>query len=398
MVTKTGLSSLISNNGGGGGGNINSQIGKVYGIITTENTPTKELFESNNKWNGVGTVFYLPYEKSKYFDNVDLNQCQIALPLDSNFRKYPLVGELIYIIDAPSPISQAVGQSFQKYYINTVNIWNNIQQNSPSGDFLGKTFIEKNDIRNILSFEGDIITQGRKGNGIRFGSTVKSYSNLNEWSNLGEDGDPITIMVNGYITTDTGSLSPNIEEINKENTSLYLTSTQKLPLKPGVSIINPRVNTIKPGNYNSSQLIANSDRIILNAKKDEVLLFAKGNIEISTDNIININAGKIIHLHTEPRAIDSSTTVASRILLGTKPDGTYPTEPVLLGSKTHDFLLDLLNALTSLAGSLSSATVPTSEGAVCVVDCNIAGEQLLADVDILIDKLETITSNKVYTI
>ena len=361
-------------------------IGKVFGVITTENTPTKALFESNGGWKGIGTVFYLDYENSKNVNNVDLNGCKIAKPFHSNIQKYPLIGELIHLIEAPSPVSQISNTSTQKYYTGTVNIWNNNQQNAPSGDSLGKTFIENNDIRNLINFEGDTIYQGRKGNGIRFGSTVKQQSNINEWSSIGNDGDPITIMVNGYVTTDTGSLSPNVEEINKEQSSIYLTSTQKLPLQPGASIVNPRVNTIAPKDYVSSQLIFNSDRITLNSKKDEVLLFAKTNIELNSDNIININAGQVAHINSPS------------IALGTNSDGSYPTEPVLLGGKTHDLLLDILGALSNLAGFLSSATVATPEGAIPITDCNLGGEQLFADISNLIDKLDTITSDKVYTV
>jgi len=363
------------------------QIGKVFGVITTENTPNKELFESNGGFKGIGTIFYLDYENSKYLDVVDLKRCKIAKPQHASLQKYPLIGELVYLIDAPSPVSQVANiTGTQKYYTGTINIWNNIQQNAPAGDSLGKTFVEGSDIRNLLSFEGDTIYQGRKGNGIRFGSTVKIHSDQNEWSNIGNDGDPITIIVNGYVTTDTNSLAPNIEEVNKEKSSIYMTTSQKLPLIPGASIVNPRVNTVKPSDYVSSQLIFNSDRITLNSKKDEVLLFAKTNIELNSDNIININAGRITHINSPS------------IALGTKSDGTYPTEPVLLGGKTHDFLLEILNTMTTLAGFLSSATVPTTEGAICITDCNAAGEQLLADIENLIDKLDTITSEKVYTI
>ena len=394
MKIKTNLSSIVSSasNKGGGGGSFKPQIGKVFGIITTLNTPTKELFESNNGWSGVGTVFYLPYDQTKYYENIRLEECQVAIPLDSNFRKYPLVGELIYLIDGPSPATQIVGQASQKYYIGTLNIWNNIQQNSPFGNFLGKSFVENVDIRNLTLFEGDIIVQGRKGNGIRFGSTVKSFSADNEWSNIGTDGDPITIMVNGYVTTNPSNLTPNIEEINKEKSSIYMSSTQRLPLIPGALIKNPFNPSIEPRNYFSPQIILNSDRITLNSKKDEVLIFSKSNIELSTDNIINLNAGEIIHLN-----IDNKNSNA-KILLGTGKNQTLPSEPVLLGGKTHDLLLEILNALTTLAGFLSAATVPSPEGAVPVPNCNLGGEQLFNDVSNLIDKLSTITSEKVYTV
>jgi len=364
-----------------------SQMGRVAGVITTKNTPNRELFEKYNGYSGIGTIFYIDYNQSVNVDisTVDLNKCRVAQPLLSGIQSYPLVGEVVQIVDGPSPVSQVSNTATQKYYTGTVNIWNDVQQNSPSTGQLGKTFIESSDVRRLVPFEGDNIYQGRKGNGIRFGSTVKRFSNINEWSSVGNDGDPITILVNGYVTTDTNSLDPNVEEINKEKSSIYLTSTQKLPLTPGASIINPRVNTVSPKNYNSSQIIFNSDRITLNSKKDEVLLFAKTNIELNSDNIININAGGLAHINSPS------------IALGTKSDGTYPTEPVLLGGKTYALLLDICGALTSLAGFLSSATVATSEGAMAVTDCNLAGEQLFADIDNILTKLDTITSNKVYT-
>ena len=363
-------------------------IGKVFGVVLDQNTPSKNLFEKAGGWNGIGTIYYLDFDQSKNIsrDKVEVSNCKIAKPFFSSIQDYPLIGELVYLIDGPGPNTQTSNQSSQKYYLGAINLWNNNQLNSLTDDALGKTFTEKNDIRNLYFFEGDRIYQGRKGNGIRFGSTVKYHSDINEWSNIGNDGDPITILVNGYVTTDSGSSVPNIEEINKEQSSIYLTTTQKLPLQPGANIINPRVNTIKPKDYISSQLITNSDRITLNAKKDEVLLFAKGNIELNTDNIVNINAGRVTHIHSPS------------IALGTKKDGTYPTEPVLLGGKTYELFLDLFGALTSLAGSLKAATVATTEGSLCVTGCNVAGTQLLADVNSLLDKLDTITSSTVYTV
>jgi hypothetical protein len=360
------------------------KIGKVFGVVLDENTPSKELFEKHGGWNGVGTVLYLDYEQSKNISvgGVNLSSCKVAKPLHPDTQNYPLLGELIHLVSGPSPVSQVNNQSDQKYYTGTINIWNSNQQNSLTDDSLGNTFTETSDIRKLLSFDGDRIYHGRKGNGIRFGSTVKARSNVNEWSSIGNDGDPITILVNGYVTTDTGSSVPNIEEINKEKSSIYLTSTQKLPLEPGASIINPRVNTVKPSNYISSQLILNSDRVTLNAKKDEVLLFAKTNIELTSDNIININAGKVAHINSPS------------IALGTKENGDYPTEPVLLGDKTYDLFLELFGALTNLAGFLANAS--TKDGP--IVSVVSGGTQLFADIDNLLNKVDTITSEKVYTV
>jgi hypothetical protein len=396
MVIKTGLSSFAADTSraftAGRGGNASFSIGKVFGVVLGENTPTKEMFKKAGKFNGIGTIFYQDYNSSKNNDSVDLTQCSMAIPFNANIKSYPLIGELILIINGPSYDSQNNSSSGQTYYLGPFNVFNNPQQNSPINIGLGKTFIEREDIRPLEAFEGDFIIQGRKSNGIRFGSTIKAASNLNEWSNVGNDGDPIAILTNGYITTNSSSLAPNIEEINKEMSTIYMTSTQKLPLKPAATITNPINNPVQPNHYNHPQVIINSDRITLNAKKDEVLIYGTTNISLSSDNIININAGDYIHLHI------NQNNPNSQILLGTEKNGTIPTEPVLLGGKTHDLLLEMLNALTTLAGFLAAATVPTTEGAIAVVDCNMAGEQLLNDVSTLIDRLDTITSDKVYTV
>ena len=163
--------------------------------------------------------------------------------------------------------------------------------------------------------------------------------------------------------------------------SLYMTSTQTIPLIPGASIINPRVNTTQPKDYTNSQFIANSDRITLNAKKDEVLLFAKGNIELNSDNIININAG-IAHINSPS------------INLGTKPDGSYPTEALLLGNQTIYAFDLLISALQNLASSLTTAA--TKDGP--IISCNNAGVQLFGDIQRLGNQLDKCLSTKVHTV
>jgi hypothetical protein len=400
MVIKTGLSSYssqIARSFTSGGSVVIPpfKIGKVFGVILDDKNPSSDLFKKAGGWNGVGTVLYLDYETSKDIkpEDVDLNNCQAAISLDANIKNYPLVEELILIIDGPSINSQIFGAAGRKYYLGPFNLWNNPQQNAPITT-LGsrKYFTETADIRPLRPFDGDLIIQSRKGSGIRFGTTVTASSNINEWSSIGNNGDPITILANGYITNNITSSASNIEEINKEMSSIYLTSTQNLPLVPGINIPNPINSPIAPNRYSSgSQVIVNSDRVTINSKKDEVLVYAKTNMGLSS-NIINLNSNKHIHLninHNNPE---------SQILLGTKTDGTIPTEPVLLGSKTYDLLLEMCNTLTTLAGFLSSATVVTTEGAICVSDCNLAGEQLFNDVSGLLDKLENITSKKVYTV
>jgi hypothetical protein len=399
MVIRTGLSQFQSSISQGFlsvslPNTSTSQIGKVFGVVLNENTPSREQFERVGGWSGIGAILYLDYEASKtQGDVIDLNKCNIALPLDPNLKNYPLVGETVLLTDGPSFQSQFSSAAGRKYYIGTINVWNNPQQNAPFSTTLGKTFVENADIRPLLPFEGDYIIQGRKGAGIRFGSTVPLYSTVSEWSRNGRpSGDPITILVNGYVTTDTGSLTPNIEEINKEMSSIYMTSTQTIPLIPGTSIVNPINSSLEPSKYINSQVILNSDRVTINSKKDEVLIFSKTDAEVSANNVVNLNAGNLIHLNIESKNPDS------KILLGTKVDNTVPDEPVLLGGQTHDLLLEMCNTLRRLAGYLAQANAISSDGSLPIPSVNDGGTQLFNDVNNLINRLSTIQSEKVYTV
>ena len=66
MRVKDNLSSIISSIGKNSFSPAKkAQVGRVYGVVTTENTPTKEMFEKVGGYSGIGTIFYLDYEQSK---------------------------------------------------------------------------------------------------------------------------------------------------------------------------------------------------------------------------------------------------------------------------------------------------------------------------------------------
>jgi hypothetical protein len=364
------------------------QVGRVYGIITTENTPTKEMFEKVGGYNSIGTVFYLDYEQAKNItgsiDNEFLNACKVARPLNPQYQYYPLLGELISLFDYPSPASQILNTTSRKYYSGVINLWSNQQQNSnPANNnaSLGLTFVENPNIKSLLSFEGDHIIQGRQGNAIRFSTTTKTITNPNEWSSIGKDDDPIAIISNGF------AYDPNekyhVEKINQDLSSIYLTSTQKLPLQTDKKgVLNNLTNPLNIPDYFNAQLIFNSDRVVINSKKDEVMIFAKTNIELNTKNIINLNADERVHLN------------ANAIFLGPYNSTNTP-QPVLLGNETINLFIYLQETLTRLASYLSSAT-STSEGSP-IVGLNSAGKELFNDMKKANSLLEKIASKKVFT-
>jgi len=390
MRVKENLSSVISSIGKNNSAPIKkAQVGRVYGVVTTENTPTPEMFKKAGGFNGVGTIFYLDYDQAKSIvgtiDDNFLNNCKIAKPFYSQFQYYPILNELIFLEDLPSPISQISNTATQKYYISTINLYSNQQQNSQPANndaSLGTTFVENPQIKTLLSFEGDHIIQGRQGNAIRFSTTTTLFNNLNEWSSIGKNDSPIMILSNGFAYVPNEKY--HVEKINKDASSIYLTSTQKLPLQTDKNdILNNLTNPINVSNYSNSQVIINSDRVTLNSKKDEVMIFAKTNIEINTKNVINLNADERVHLNSKA------------IFLGPFNANNTP-QPLLLGNNTYVLLFDLLDGLYSFGTALSTV-VGSPEGAPAI-DINTAAEDLLNTLDKATDQLDKILSRQNFTV
>jgi len=388
MRVRENLSSVISSIGKSTSVPIsNIQVGRVYGVVTTPNTPTSAMFKKAGGYRGIGSVFYLDYNQAKSISgnptNEFLDTCKIAKPLYPQFQYYPVLGELVYLEDLPSPASQDTSTSSQKYYISIINLWGNQQQNSQPAqdkDNLGITFSENPNIKNLLSFEGDFIIQGRQGSAIRFSSTTKLYNDLNEWSSIGTEDSPITLITNGLSFT---SQSYYVEQINNDSSSIYLTTTQKLPLQTNRNgTLNPLTNPLNAPDYFNSQIIMNSDRIVLNSKKDEVMIFATTNVEINTNNIINLNAVERVHLNT------------NTVFLGTV-NNQLPTEPLVLGNKTADLLEALVDSLYSFGAALSTV-IGSPEGAPSI-DINNAANSLLNDLDKITDDIDGILSRQNFT-
>ena len=342
---------------------LNSLIiaARVINIVLDETNPK---FKEFGEWNGLGTI---------EFDLVDSptppNQLYpTARPLDPSVKSFPLINEIVYILALPNTNIGEFASTKTNYYINTVGIWNHPHHNAfpqnsnilpPSQQkdyvqtqlgsvrrvtdqsteiFLGATFVERGNIHPLLPFEGDKIIEGRWGNSMRLGSTVKNTPNT--WSSTGENGDPITIIRNGQGNqTDEGWI-PTIEDINNDDTSIYFTSTQKIPLE--ASSINDYFSytsnpPARPNEYAGKQIILNSGRLVFNTTEDHLLL--------SSIKSINLNAVESINFDTTgPTVLQSG-----EVYLGSK----NATEPVLLGQSTINLLQTLLQELATLTNILS---------------------------------------------
>ena len=95
-----------------------------------------------------------------------------------------------------------------------------------------------------------------------------------------------------------------------------------------------------PEIYQGKQVIINSDRLLFNAKDDSILLFS--------DKAIGFSTNGSIHFDTSENDESKFIVNAPNIYLGLKFNGNLPTEPLLLGDTTGEFLIDMLDVIDGL--------------------------------------------------
>jgi|TARA_R100000149_G_scaffold10049_1_gene3625 hypothetical protein len=228
---------------------------RVLDIILDENHPK---FSEYGEYDSIGTIIYSEVDKNitkEYLENPN-----IARPLHSYLKYYPLINEIVLILTTADKTIYSTGFN-TTYYLPTVNIWNHPHHNAlpnindlrineadQQADYeeiesgiirrpkdggtdieLGQYFNEQDRIKPLLPFEGDTIIEGRFGNSIRFGSTTKQ--SINNWSFSDPEyiGSPITIIRNGQTrNVNNESWRHTTEDLNTDASSIYLTSDQSI--------------------------------------------------------------------------------------------------------------------------------------------------------------------------
>jgi len=293
-----------------------------------------------------------------------------AWPANSSIIQYPIKKEIVNLI-------QFLGRYF---YVNSLNFSNSVNNNvvqsnetttdankdnaeqyekvstsnipqrqSESDESLGNTFKENNaTIKPLLPTEGDVIIRGRFGNNIRLGN--------NPETNL----PTIKITTGQSNTVDkTSLLEPYVENINDDRNCIWITSDEVVELNPvtkGKSYYLKSARNV-PSTFEGNQVIINSDRMIFNVKKEELMQFANKGIVLNSNGYIAIDSSENIGLTT----LDKLNVTAK---VGTYIDskeiilGKDATEPLVLGDTLFQLLDELLSELikeTHLTGAGTSA-------------------------------------------
>jgi hypothetical protein len=374
---------------------------RVLSIVLDETHPK---FKELGEWNGLGTI-----EFEDVINPLPSPSLLIAKPLQGNSKNFPLVNEIVYIISLPNTDIASISSNTISYYINTVSLWNHPHHNAfptspnslpPSQQkdyaqtstgnvrritdqsteiFLGKTFKERSNIHPLLPFEGDILYEGRWGNSIRVGSTVQNTPN--NWSSVGTNGDPILIIRNGQgVQTEQGWI-PTVEDINNDDSSIYATSTQKIPLKASsINYLSYKSNPPQtPDQYSGKQILINSGRLVFNTTLDHILLSSKKSINLNALDSINIDCNTVI-------------VQSGKLYLGSK----NATEPLLLGNSTISTLNNLIDNLGAFL-QVCSTLVATAPGTP-LVPLNLAANQLSIQLKVIQGNLEKLKSKSNFTV
>lgn len=326
----------------------NIKLGRVYDVILDDKHPEYEIYKT------VGVIKYNIFDEDNF--NVDPTNLFAAYPIDSSLRTYPLKNEIVEIITGPRDDEERSDSEYKTFYGRVVSVWNAVSHNSaPDGESeeevetdLGEN-IEELNVNVLYPNSGDTLLDGRFGNSIRLGGYKGINNNLSTTDN---DGKPYTIINNGRaFKNDTFFTS---EDINKDDSSIYMTSDHIVPLeqvrtKLESSVEKPTLSQY----YKGKQIILNSGRLVFNAKDDDIFMTSKESLSISSRNV-NIDAedyigldAKKIYLGVGARNADSRFEFEDKKGLA---------QPVILGNNLEDFLQLLINHMKQTQNYLKGLT------------------------------------------
>lgn len=334
--------------------------GRVLSVVLDDTHPKyKEL--GGPKAIGAVELIDLSGGTADYSTTTENQNYRVAYPLQPGVKNYPLINEVVYLVSQPTKKIMQRNSAKALYYISVVNLWNHPHHNaipysagssSPensknyqdsaagstnkltdtSGTIkFGNYFKERSNIYPLQPFEGDLIYEGRWGNSIRLTGTAPDR---NPWSSTGTQGDAITIIRNGQTDNpNNNGWDFTIEDINTDASSIYLTTTQEVPIAVASSnyFSYSSDTPTTPDKYTGKQVILNSGRLVFNTTEDHLLLSSAKSISLSSLSTVNVDASEM-------------TIQTSKIYLGSKS----ATEPLLLGDTTVELLKTIIDVLKDL--------------------------------------------------
>ena len=279
---------------------------------------TKKSFKSEQKDDEGNPIFNGAVQVKIAGDIGIFREVQVvwAAPTDFN-RRIPLIGELVLVFKAPTVETHDRNQKTDGYYyLSIINSVNNLTTHHFPLSFkreinrswiskalseiiadkeqVGYTFSESAKSAKMLQpFEGDDLWEGRHGQSIRFtrhfekvnspGKSIYEQNSQTYWKGKSQN-DPIMILK--VKKPDRGGSNPyDIEDIDKDESSIYMTTTHKiLKLKAGFTAHS---NAKTLGTWDKgSQIVVNSDRVVINAKDERAFIIGKEQVVVTGKKVL----------------------------------------------------------------------------------------------------------------
>tara|TARA_B100000287_G_C20627232_1_gene778323 strand:- start:56 stop:1207 length:1152 start_codon:yes stop_codon:yes gene_type:complete len=221
----------------------------------------------------------------------------IVLPLKPNITQVPLVGEQVVVME----------YNGQHYYTDIINKRRSVVHNAigKDGKKIGDTFQIDNSVKKIKLREGDLLFEGRFGNSINLTSD--------------NNNNPL-IKIRAGQRTDYNQVNSVIEEeINKDKSSIYLSTGENIRVKG--------VGKLGDENVSGNSIVINSDKLLFNSRDGDVKVRASKDVVIEGEEVF-INAKK-----------------AGTIKMG-DPKGVFI--PTVNGEKLFELFISLTKILTAL--------------------------------------------------
>lgn len=354
-------------------------------------------------------------------------------PLESNIRQYPLIGEMVQVIYVGAKLTYKLIGTDNKITkngfllldaVSTLETPNEnldieasliasgvrVPQEKPEPPNTGLTLPFT---KGIQPKEGDILIQGRFGNSIRLGSS--KFQPRTESDNVPSPN--LLLSVGSWSTPTAAGDTPELstdkidteyslvyEDINNNKTCLWMVANQQVDFSAATkdSTAHLRGADITRTNpwYTGAQIFANSDRIIINSKVNEIALFSNteinlsalktisvssaNNISMVSDVDVTIKAGDDIFIKGKNISIIGKTNFSNDVkgnytILGKKifigaTTGDI-TQPMVLGSTLALWLQALVSALIT-PGSVLTSTGPAQFNPAVIALLNSLKSQL----------------------
>lgn len=231
-------------------------------------------------------------------------------------KRIPLVGEQVFIFKAPTTNTQSGSpRHVDFYYFTVLNIIDDVTLGTFPFNFERDTnnakkplkvaapiIADRREIAYTISkkpkttkmlqpFEGDDIWEGRFGQSIRFtshytfayppGPGIFEKNAIGYWPGA-KQNDPLMII---KVKKPEGGNSYDIEDISKDSASIYLTTSQRVLKFKGGFTKNLDVK-LAPTWSSGGQIIIDSDRVIINAKKNKAFFIGKEEAVITGKKVL----------------------------------------------------------------------------------------------------------------